>query len=673
MGARNTLFLTAFAYLVFPCALVSAAQAPANDNCTSPTPLAGGILAYDSTQATDGSGLALDPLVCDFGPFGDEQIYQDVWFSFTPGFGGSFDIESINNGNFTFDSRLAVYAQAGCPDDPANIVACDDDSGPFFEAAILGLPLVAGTPYLIRAGSFSPFTTEQPAAISLTSSSPPSMPPANDDCVGAISAAVGLTAFDSSNATDGSGLPLNPLICDMGPFGDDQIYQDVWFTFSTASTASFDIASVSNGGLSFDSRLAIYGQSFCPDNPLNVVACDDDSGLGIQAAVTSVLLAGGQIYTIRVGSYDSATLEEPAFLSIMPSATPPANDACSSATPLTAFGTYAFDNQSATTGGFSLAGFCNFGLGDDEVHKDIWFTYTPTNSGCVYISTLNQAGFDTKIAVYDSAACPADPATVLACSDEEVQPISAPFEAGLDVILTGGNPYLIRLGNYASNEAGGAGSLVIGAGPVAAFNLGPGQTQSGALGCSLSTFPESCNGDGGDQMGCSDCPCNNNAPQGTIGGCLNSAGTATHLVATGNPSVSLPSGDSSDLRFSAVGGPPGVLCILNSGDNLAPTNMSSPCFALMSGVQSISFDGLRCAVMNTRRHGGRPTDSAGTVGVTTNPWGGEGGPAAGIANAGLGFASGQTRFFQITHRDDVLLVCGRGLNTSQAIEVLFTP
>ena len=35
--------------------------------------------------------------------------------------------------------------------------------------------------------------------------------------------------------------------------------------------------------------------------------------------------------------------------------------------------------------------------------------------------------------------------------------------------------------------------------------------------------------------------------------------------------------------------------------------------------------------------------------------------------------AGQTRFFQLINRDDVLAVCMRGLNTSQAVEVTFAP
>lgn len=52
---------------------------------------------------------------------------------------------------------------------------------------------------------------------------------------------------------------------------------------------------------------------------------------------------------------------------------------------------------------------------------------------------------------------------------------------------------------------------------------------------------------------------------------------------------------------------------------------------------------------------------------------GGGGPPVGIANAGGGFAIGQTRFFQIINRDDPLASCMRALNTSQAVEVTFTP
>ena len=180
-----------------------------------------------------------------------------------------------------------------------------------------------------------------------------------------------------------------------------------------------------------------------------------------------------------------------------------------------------------------------------------------------------------------------------------------------------------------------------------------------------------CDGDGGNLMGCTNCPCGNNLSAGSAGGCMNSSGTGAHLAASGDPSVSLPMGSSADLRVELTGAPASAFCILNSGDAIAPGNAANPCFGLNSGAQATAFDGLRCAILNTRRHGGRSADAFGQVGFTNSPWGGEGGPPVGIANAGGGFTSGQTRYFQVIHRDDPLAICMRGLNTSEAVEVTF--
>lgn len=223
-------------------------------------------------------------------------------------------------------------------------------------------------------------------------------------------------------------------------------------------------------------------------------------------------------------------------------------------------------------------------------------------------------------------------------------------------------------------ELGGALSFPVSFGEDAAGELYVIQ-QDGRIARITSDDPSTslCSGDGGDQLGCTDCPCANNAPIGTIGGCLNSAATSPRLLASGDPSVTLGAGLTTDLRFGASGLPPIAFSILNSGDSIAPQNMSNPCFGLDSGATSAFYDGLRCAVGNTRRHGGRSSDSMGDIGLTNNPWGGEGGPPAGIAASAGGFSAGQTRNFQLIHRDDPLLGCQRGLNTSQAAAVTFTP
>lgn len=174
---------------------------------------------------------------------------------------------------------------------------------------------------------------------------------------------------------------------------------------------------------------------------------------------------------------------------------------------------------------------------------------------------------------------------------------------------------------------------------------------------------DACSGDGGDQLGCSDCPCMNEAPAGTVGGCLNSAGTSTRLLASGSASIG-----AADLRFEAQGAPPTSTAVLTSGNSLAPANMTNPCFGLDSGIQAMQLDGLRCVVQGVLRHGVRPSDSAGDIGVTTNGWG----SPNGFFNFSA-FVAGSTKHFQLIYRDDELAVCMRGQNTSQAVTVVFVP
>lgn len=177
-------------------------------------------------------------------------------------------------------------------------------------------------------------------------------------------------------------------------------------------------------------------------------------------------------------------------------------------------------------------------------------------------------------------------------------------------------------------------------------------------------FDEFCNGDGGDQLGCTACPCGNNAPMGTIGGCLNSAGTSARLLATGSASMM-----SDTLRFEVSSASASTFGILSSAMNQLP-NMG-PC-PPGSGILSPVLDGLRCIGGGLIRHGTRPSDVNGDIGVTTNGWGPPNGPAGGLV-AQTGAAVGQTRNFQCFYREDPLFTCQTGQNTTNAVSVVIAP
>ena len=168
-----------------------------------------------------------------------------------------------------------------------------------------------------------------------------------------------------------------------------------------------------------------------------------------------------------------------------------------------------------------------------------------------------------------------------------------------------------------------------------------------------------CFGDGGDGMGCTDCPCGNNAPLGSAGGCLNSNMTSAVLAGSGIADV-----NNDTLHFDLTGANVSTFAVLTSADNQLPQLGACP---VGSGIQSAVLDGLRCVGGNARRHGARATDA---MGNTTNGWGPPAGPAGGLI-AQYGFVAGQTRNFQCFYRELPNQVCSRGQNTSNAVSVTF--
>jgi len=341
----------------------------------------------------------------------------------------------------------------------------------------------------------------------------------------------------------------------------------------------------------------------------------------------------------------------------------PDNDDCSAATVI---GTGSF---SGTLLGATNDGDTPCGIGEDT-SPDIWFSYTAPADGMLTVDTGGthdffgtDSGVDTVLSVH--SGCPGDVANTLACDDDSAfgTQMGLNRDSIVQVALTATQTVMIRVANY---NAGLNSNADVHTGRI---NLNTSFVADGPV------YPNHCNGDRGNQLGCTNCPCFNNAVQGTIGGCLNSTGASTAILVTGDASASLPPGIATDLRISLSGAPPNAFCVMLSGSALAPTNNGNPCFGMGSGVQSPEHDGLRCAVMNLKRHGGRSASAFGAVLDSSGPsrvWGGEAQPTAGLVVQG-GFASGQTRYFQATYRVTLVPGCGTGLNTSQAVEVLVAP
>lgn len=178
-----------------------------------------------------------------------------------------------------------------------------------------------------------------------------------------------------------------------------------------------------------------------------------------------------------------------------------------------------------------------------------------------------------------------------------------------------------------------------------------------------STF---CFGDGGDQVGCTNCPCSNNGAAGTLGGCTNSSGTNAQLSIMGHASVT-----EDTLRLEVTHANPGTFGLLFSGGAIQPINPMNPC-PPGSGIPSIALDGLRCIGVGLRRHGVRGTDSNGDIGSTNAAWGLGDNPVGGLVAHGA-FVPGQSRYFQVNYREVGALGCNTGLNTTNAAAATVSP
>ena len=143
-------------------------------------------------------------------------------------------------------------------------------------------------------------------------------PPANDECVEAISVSTGTTAFDSTYATE-SAFAI-PNSCTNS--SDGTITRDVWFSYHAPCSGRTTISTC--GLAAFDTRVVVYvSSSNCPTAGELVAACNDDfSGCASGTSTASFNSIVGNNYFVRVGG---ATSGGPGSLAITCVVTCPAD------------------------------------------------------------------------------------------------------------------------------------------------------------------------------------------------------------------------------------------------------------------------------------------------------------------------------------------------------------
>ncbi len=411
---------------------------PANDACGSLLSISGtGTFAFDSGLATTGPEGQAEAL-CSF--FGSSAIANDLWFAWTAPFSGT---ASLSTCAASIDTKLAVYAGAGCPTAPA--LVCDDDTCALQSA--VAWAVAAGQTYTIQVGTY-PSASGGPGTFDLVQA----LAPPNDDCGNAaLISGPGPHPFDNAFATTGTPGQTNANCLF---FGSTAIASDLWFTWTAGASGTHRLALCGQTGV--DTKVAVYAGSGCPVG--SALACNDDR-CGLASELCFEALAG-QPYTIQVGRHPSGGAAGGSGTFTI-TAQPPAgsNDDCNSALAISGPGPHAYDNSTATTSCQGQDQPACLSFGTTAIDRDLWFTWTAPAGGRFEVATCGLAGAaDTRVAVYNGAGCPLLQA--IACDDDGCGAVGGASRACFSAV--GGQSYTLQVGSF-PGAAGGPGAFAISA------------------------------------------------------------------------------------------------------------------------------------------------------------------------------------------------------------------
>ncbi len=272
---------------------------------------------------------------------------------------------------------------------------------------------------------------------------------------------LGLAASASAQGTDSCAAPQ--AIAGFGSFPVDNtaavagqdfapgcasgnMQRDVWFAWTAPASGSTTIASC--GGVAFDSIIAVYNGATCPGAAS--IACNDD-GCGAQSSATFTAVAA-QSYVIQIGGYNGVTGSGTFTISGPP--VPPANDDCTTATPIAGTGLVPFTTINASTGTQGQAEALCLAFGFTGIARDVWYDWTAPSTGIATIETCGQTSLDTKIAAYAGAGCPTGSA--IACNDD-----TCVLQSRVQFACTAGQVYALQVGSYPGGGTSGSGNLNI--------------------------------------------------------------------------------------------------------------------------------------------------------------------------------------------------------------------
>lgn len=342
------------------------ASAPQNDHFANRQSISGEVASVTGSNF-DASAEAGEPLHF------SQAAKKSVWWTWTAPANGRV---TINTAGSVFDTLLAVYTGPSLA--TLAPVASDDQSGGNNTSQVV-FQAVAGTTYQIAVDG----SGGSGGAISLNISLDKSIAPANDNFASRVD--LGSATSVTTNATSAAAT---------GEVSEPQhagypATRSLWWKWTAPSTG---LVSISTAGSGFDTVLAVYRGSTLFS--LLGVASNDDTGGGNTSRVEFEAQAG-VTYQIAVDGFGGAGGAVSLGIALSGG---PSNDA--------------FSNRATLSGNYSSVSGTNSQATADAgepahagspASKSIWWTWTPSYSATVTISTTGSR-FDTILSVYTGAS-----------------------------------------------------------------------------------------------------------------------------------------------------------------------------------------------------------------------------------------------------------------------------
>ncbi len=349
-------------------------------------------------------------------------------------------------------------------------------------------------------------STDYPISVGLSLGAPKNldMPPLADSVVArAGSSDVTAASVPSNDSCEGAEIipPSGPFpyltavtadVTDATPTGDPtstpscqpDVSRSIWYRFTPAVTALYTISTCEDAPTATtvtDDVIDIYTADSC-SGPFTEVSggCDDDGcgTLDLQAVASRVQLSAGTTYFIVVYQY-SAIAPSPGQTAVQLQVTrafAPANDACSTAAPLT-LNTIVEGSSALAAADYSLDGSttCFPGSGTTNTSttatgRDTVWSFTPAVTGTYSFRAITTDGLGSgNLVLYTSPTCPPAPATLSCGAGTTVVAAnrtvgSSQYLAAEEVWcqnLTGGTPVYVFVDETLPSTKGGAYSLEV--------------------------------------------------------------------------------------------------------------------------------------------------------------------------------------------------------------------